>query len=101
MAYDESTVYLDPPSNEWFGFQVWPLERVAEYYYVTGDPKAEVVISGWVKWAMENTIIKKDTYEVPDHHEVERQRRCTGTALRPGPQDVGRQGRGPSTRRCR
>lgn len=65
MAYDESPVYLDPPSNEWFGFQVWPLERVAEYYYVTGDPKAEVVISRWAKWAMANTIIKKDSYEVP------------------------------------
>ena len=37
MAYDEAPVYLDPPSNKWFGFQVWSMDRVAEYYYVTGD----------------------------------------------------------------
>ena len=29
MAYDEAPVYHDPPSNEWFGFQAWSMERVA------------------------------------------------------------------------
>lgn len=65
MPYDESPVFLDPPSNEWFGFQVWSLQRVAEYYYVTGDPKAETIIKRWVKWALANTKLKRDTYEVP------------------------------------
>lgn len=66
MPYDESPVFLDPPSNEWFGFQVWSLQRVAEYYYVTGDPKAEAVLAKWVKFAMDNTTLKgADGYEVP------------------------------------
>ena len=29
MAYDEQPVFHDPPSNEWFGFQAWSMERVA------------------------------------------------------------------------
>jgi hypothetical protein len=65
MAYDWSPVFMDPPSNDWFGFQVWSMQRVAEYYYVTADPKAELVLKKWVKWAMDNTTLKKDSYEVP------------------------------------
>jgi hypothetical protein len=66
MPYDWSPVFLDPPSNDWFGFQVWSLQRVAEYYYATGDQKAEVIIRKWVKWAMANTILKNDGgYEIP------------------------------------
>ena len=34
MSYDPAPVYHDPPSNQWFGFQAWSMERVAEYYYV-------------------------------------------------------------------
>jgi hypothetical protein len=41
MFYDEQPVYHDPPSNQWFGFQAWSMERVAEYYYLTGDAKAK------------------------------------------------------------
>ena len=33
MAYDWQPVWHDPPSNRWFGFQCWSMERVAEYYY--------------------------------------------------------------------
>jgi hypothetical protein len=65
LAYDPSPVYSDPPSNTWFGFQVWTMQRVAEYYYVTGDEKAKVILDRWVKWAMANTTIKKDDFEVP------------------------------------
>jgi hypothetical protein len=66
MPYDVSPVFLDPPSNEWFGFQVWSLERVAEYYYVTGDAKAEAILDRWVSFAMDNTTLKgADNYAVP------------------------------------
>ncbi|MCY8410810.1 glycoside hydrolase family 48 protein, partial [Bacillus haynesii] len=44
MAYTEAPVYHDPPSNNWFGMQVWPLERVAELYYIfaeKGDKSSE------------------------------------------------------------
>jgi len=55
MGYQEAPVFQDPPSNEWFGFQVWSVERLAEYYYVTGDKKAETLLDRWVAWATKNT----------------------------------------------
>ena len=66
LAYDVSPVFLDPPSNEWFGFQVWSMERLAEYYYITGDAKAKAVIDRWIKFAMANTTLKGGgDYSVP------------------------------------
>jgi hypothetical protein len=65
MAYDASPVFLDPPSNDWFGFQAWSMERVAEYYYVTADPRAEVVLAKWVKWVLGATSITDDGFSVP------------------------------------
>ncbi|MBT8224051.1 MAG: cellulose 1,4-beta-cellobiosidase [Dactylosporangium sp.] len=57
MAYDEKPVYHDPPSNQWFGFQAWGVERLAEYYYATGDARAEAILDKWVSWALENTTV--------------------------------------------
>ncbi|MGO9835312.1 MAG: glycoside hydrolase family 48 protein [Polyangiaceae bacterium] len=65
MAFDPAPVFHDPPSNEWFGFQVWSLERVAEYYYVTADKRAETILSKWVGWALKNTSLTRDTYSIP------------------------------------
>jgi hypothetical protein len=66
MAYDPAPVYHDPPSNSWFGFQVWTMERVAEYYYASGDEHAKVILDRWVEWAKANTKINADgSYEVP------------------------------------
>lgn len=56
-AYDYQPVFHDPPSNQWFGFQAWSLERVAEYYYVTGDAKAKAILDKWVAWAIANTTL--------------------------------------------
>ncbi len=55
MAYDWQPVYHDPPSNQWFGFQAWSMERVAEYYYVTGNATAKSILDKWVSWALANT----------------------------------------------
>src|SRR5262249_1408385 len=66
MSYDEQPVYHDPASNTWFGFQVWSMERVAEYYYVTGNANAKVILDKWVNWAMSNTQLPSDgSYQIP------------------------------------
>jgi hypothetical protein len=66
MSYDWAPVYRDPPSSDWFGFQAWSMERVAEYYYVTGDAKAKLILDRWIAWAKANTRLLDDgTYEIP------------------------------------
>ncbi|MGV9405177.1 glycoside hydrolase family 48 protein [Streptomyces sp. NPDC003667] len=66
MYYDWQPVYHDPPSNQWFGFQAWSMERVAEYYQQTGDAKAKAVLDKWVKWALSKTTVNPDgTYRIP------------------------------------
>lgn len=66
MAYDWQPVYHDPPSNQWFGFQAWSLERVAEYYYETGNASAKSILDKWVTWALSKTQINPDgTYQIP------------------------------------
>jgi hypothetical protein len=65
MAYDPAPVFHDPPSNEWFGFQVWSMERVAEYYYVSADARAKTVLAQWVAWVLQNTTLTGDAYSIP------------------------------------
>ncbi|MEU9886639.1 glycoside hydrolase family 48 protein [Sphaerisporangium sp. NPDC051011] len=66
MAYDWQPVYHDPPSNQWFGFQAWSMERVAEYYYATGNATAKSILDKWVAWAMANTTVNANgTFQIP------------------------------------
>jgi hypothetical protein len=66
MAYDEAPVYHDPPSNEWFGFQAWSMDRVAQYYFVTGDANAKLVLDRWVGWVKANTKLEgSGGYKIP------------------------------------
>jgi hypothetical protein len=66
MYYDEKPVYHDPPSNQWFGFQAWSMERVAEYYHQSGDAKAGEVVKKWVDWAISKTTVNPDgTFRFP------------------------------------
>ncbi|MFE7983551.1 glycoside hydrolase family 48 protein [Streptomyces cellulosae] len=60
MYYDEKPVYHDPPSNQWFGFQAWSLERVAEVYQQTGNAQAKAVLDKWVDWALSETTVNPD-----------------------------------------
>jgi len=60
-AYDFQPVFHDPPSNQWFGFQAWSMERVAEYYNVTGDAKAKTILDRWVAWAISQTTLGTGT----------------------------------------
>jgi hypothetical protein len=57
MYYTEHPVYRDPGSNQWFGMQVWSLQRVAELYHETGNARAKAVLDKWVPWAIANTTI--------------------------------------------
>ncbi len=67
MFYDEQPVYHDPASNTWFGFQAWSMQRVAEYYYASGDARAKALLDKWVPWATANTRLNADgTYSVPN-----------------------------------
>ncbi|GAA0560341.1 glycoside hydrolase family 48 protein [Actinomadura livida] len=61
MAYDWQPVYHDPPSNQWFGFQAWSMERVAELYQVTGNADAEAILDKWVDWALSETTVDPAT----------------------------------------
>ncbi|QYC45671.1 Exoglucanase B precursor [Nonomuraea coxensis DSM 45129] len=66
MTYDWQPVYHDPPSNQWFGFQAWTMERVAALYNQTGNADAKTILDKWVTWALDNTTINADgTYEIP------------------------------------
>ncbi|GJF30856.1 cellulose 1,4-beta-cellobiosidase [Kitasatospora sp. NE20-6] len=66
MSYEEAPVYHDPPSNQWFGFQAWGVERLAEYYYASGDAKAKAVLDKWVTWALANTTFNANgTFKIP------------------------------------
>lgn len=66
MYYDEAPVYHDPPSNQWFGFQAWSMERVAEYYHETGNAAAKAVLDKWVDWALSKTTVNPDgTFRIP------------------------------------
>ncbi|MEV4580867.1 glycoside hydrolase family 48 protein [Nonomuraea jabiensis] len=66
LTYDWQPVYHDPPSNQWFGFQAWTMERVAELYYASGNADAKALLDKWVTWAMNNTTINADgSYQIP------------------------------------
>jgi hypothetical protein len=65
MVYDDKPVYHDPPSNQWFGFQAWSMERVAEYYYETGNAQAKALLDKWVAWAIANTTVSGANYQIP------------------------------------
>ncbi len=68
MAYDWQPVYHDPPSNNWFGMQVWSMQRVAQYYYKTGDKRAQAVLDKWVKWVKSVVKLNTDgTYLIPSN----------------------------------
>jgi len=66
MSYIFAPSYENPPSNQWFGMQVWSMERLAEYYYVTGDANAAVILNPWVKWAESVVTTSGATYSLPN-----------------------------------
>lgn len=66
MGYVENPVYSDPGSNTWFGMQTWSMQRVAEYYYQTGDSRAKAIMDKWVGWVKSVVKLNDDgTFSVP------------------------------------
>ncbi|MEV4314739.1 glycoside hydrolase family 48 protein [Actinocrispum sp. NPDC049592] len=66
MYYDAHPVWHDPPSNRWFGFQVWQMERTAALYQQTGDPRAKKILDKWVPWAIANTTVGSNgAFQIP------------------------------------
>ncbi len=66
LAYDEAPVYRDPPSNSWFGWQAWSMERLAEYRYLTNDAAAGALLDKWVGWVKSQVRLPGDgSYQIP------------------------------------
>ena len=61
MYYTSTPEYMNPPSNQWFGFQTWPMERVAEYYYTTGNTQAGAILAKWIAWAQSVATVNTTT----------------------------------------
>ncbi|HEY3870016.1 MAG TPA: glycoside hydrolase family 48 protein [Actinocrinis sp.] len=61
MYYTSDPEYDNPPSNQWFGYQTWPMERVAEYYFETGNAQAGSILSKWITWAESVTTVNPNT----------------------------------------
>ncbi|MFI9008355.1 glycoside hydrolase family 48 protein [Actinosynnema sp. NPDC053489] len=57
MFFEQHPVWHDPPSNRWFGFQTWQMERTASLYQMTGDARAKKILDKWVPWAIANTTV--------------------------------------------
>ncbi|XVV06872.1 glycoside hydrolase family 48 protein [Actinosynnema sp. CA-248983] len=67
MFYDAHPVWRDPPSNRWFGFQAWQMERTASLYQMTGDPRAKKILDKWVPWALANTTVGTNgAFQIPN-----------------------------------
>lgn len=69
MFYDWEPVYHDPPSNRWYGMQAWSTDRLAQYYYVTGDTTAKSLLDKWVTWIIANIKFNGNSFQIPDHLE--------------------------------
>jgi hypothetical protein len=59
LSFENDPVYADPASNSWFGWQAWSMQRIAEYYAVTGDKNVEVLLDRWVTWALSHIKFDK------------------------------------------
>jgi hypothetical protein len=66
MAYQPHPVYNDPGSNQWFGWQAWSMQRVAEYFYYTNDSDAKSILDLWVSWIKKVVLFPTETtYQIP------------------------------------
>jgi hypothetical protein len=66
LAYDAHPVFLDPPSNEWFGWQVWAMDRLVRYAALSKDARAAEVADRWAAWARrEVRLTPEGGYAIP------------------------------------
>ncbi|XP_019757837.1 exoglucanase B [Dendroctonus ponderosae] len=67
MFYDWEPVYHDPPSNRWYGMQPWSADRLAQYYYATGDSKAQSILKKWADWVDGVIQFSGDDFQIPSN----------------------------------
>jgi hypothetical protein len=77
MVYVYAPVWHDPPSNNWFGFNVWGMGRLAELFHTVSDktnalavsirPNCEIILDRWMGWVLDNVVLNPDnTFTLPD-----------------------------------
>ncbi|WP_054741935.1 glycoside hydrolase family 48 protein [Cellulosilyticum ruminicola] len=66
-VYDEDPVYHDPSSNRWFGMQAWSMQRMAEYFYLSGDERVQPLLDKWAAWAASEIKLNGTTFEIPSN----------------------------------
>lgn len=77
MFYTYAPVWHDPPSNNWFGFQCWGLQRVANLHLISGGAtddfgvdmhnNSAIILDRFVNWVLSNVVVDTDagTVTVP------------------------------------
>jgi cellulase/cellobiase CelA1 len=65
MSYIFAPSYGNPPSNQWFGMQAWSMERLAEYYYISGNADAKIILDPWIAWVEANSTVSATAWSIP------------------------------------
>ncbi len=65
-VYDPDPVYHDPSSNRWFGMQAWSMQRMAEYYYLSGDTRVKDLLDKWAAWVVSEITVTDTSFQIPD-----------------------------------
>lgn len=73
MHYTYAPVWHDPPSNNWFGFQTWGMQRVADLFLEVSDKTTTlantvrantgIILDRWINWVLANTHVDPETRE--------------------------------------
>lgn len=66
LSFEPHPVFRDPPSNEWFGWQAWSMDRLAQYLHTSGDVRARPIVEKWAAWAKKVVRLRPDGgYAIP------------------------------------
>ncbi|XP_050297946.1 exoglucanase B-like [Anthonomus grandis grandis] len=52
-------------ASDWFGMQSWSMDRLAQYYYLTGDSRAQSVLEKWVSWILTQINVQTNYLTTP------------------------------------
>ena len=78
MDYTYAPVWHDPPSNNWFGFQCWGLQRLADLFLEVSDkstalanevrPQAETILDRFIVFVLDQVTLDAETndFSLPD-----------------------------------
>ncbi|KAH1006485.1 hypothetical protein HUJ05_007217 [Dendroctonus ponderosae] len=63
--YYENEPLDDDGTSDWFGMWSWTTDRLAQYYYITGDETARSVLEKWFTWLYQHMTVSDNSYSVP------------------------------------